>query len=302
MKKNILILIICLNFNIIFGQENTPVSKGVVTITTGQKINFIHLKFDGNMVSFTNIDTKAMAYYMIATIKSIVDEQGNFVPFYMGKTLIKTQKEETKLATKVLETPKDTLFKPDYPAGIYKTKEDFVNKKPSDVQPIVAKGLVGFTKPLLNSIEHNCFFYTDSSDEKIKNAFAVSFQGHLYFQINGILSNRNKTDRAQTNDFPNSFVRVIMGGDNYFYTEVALANQWAQGVAMNFGIAGSVLASEMIYGKGVVWDFKNQEFNIFKNCEDYNDFIKDKNSDAIQTCENQQPDVSLIRKAIWKIK
>ena len=58
----------------------------------------------------------------------------------------------------------------------------------------------------------------------------------------------------------------------------------------------------MIKGKGIVWDIKNQEFNIFKNCKDYNDFIKDKYPEGVQQCENQQPDMLLVRKAIEKIK
>ena len=166
------------------------------------------------------------------------------------------------------------------------------------------KGLIGFVKPKLTTIEHNCFFYNEDTDEKLKDVFAVSYQGHLYFQINAILSNRNKTDIAQTNDFPNSFVRVIMGGKNYLYTEANLANQWAQAISYGAvgGAVGGALANSVIYGKGVVWDFKNSEFNIFKNCEDYNEFIKDIYPNGVQGCENQQPNVMNIRKVIEIIK
>lgn len=198
----------------------------------------------------------------------------------------------------------DSLFKPNYPEGIYRTKEDFIKKIPFQKVEIIPKGLIGFTKPILNTITHNCFFYYSFSDEKIEDVFAVSYKGHLYFQISAILSNRNKTDRAQTNNFPNGFVRVILGGENYFYTEAELANAWAQGFAYG-GIGGAIggaLASKMIYGKGLVWDFKNNEFNIFKNCEDYNNFIKDKYKEGIQTCKENQPDVLKIRIDLDKIK
>ncbi len=69
-------------------------------------------------------------------------------------------------------------------------------------------------------------------------------------------------------------MKVIIEDENYFYTEVMLANIWAKGFAYNTGAAGGAIVSTLNEGKSVVWDIKNQEFNIFKNCEDYNDFIK----------------------------
>lgn len=206
--------------------------------------------------------------------------------------------------TDSLAVKKDTLFQPNYPEGLYETKEDFINKKPRWYNKVTPKGIYGFNKKTLTDIEHNCFFYFTKSDTKVERIFAISYKGHLYFQIGAILNNRNKSDKNQTTDFPNSFVRVIMGGDNYFYTEANLANAWAQGFAYG-GIGGGVgtaVAGNMIYGKGIVWDFKNSEFNIFKNCEDYNEFIKDKDPNGVQTCKKSQPDVWEIRKIIEKIK
>jgi len=198
----------------------------------------------------------------------------------------------------------DTFFKPNYPEGIYKTKDDFNKKTPSGTSKLIPKRLYGIPKPVLENIEHNCFFYNAETDKKIKKVFAVSYRGHLYFKIGAILKYRNKTDRAQSNDNPNSFVRVILGGNNYLYTEAPLANAWAQAFAYGAigGGVGSVLASTMTYGKGIVWDFKNNEFNIFKNCEDYNEFIIDKSKDDVQNCEEAQLDVLKIRSAINKIK
>mgnify|MGYP000439297352 CR=1 FL=1 len=63
-----------------------------------------------------------------------------------------------------------------------------------------------------------------------------------------------------------------------------------------------IIASDLIKGKGIVWDFENEEFNIFKNCKDYNEFIKDESPDDIQKCEKRQPNMFAVRKAINKIK
>lgn len=82
-----------------------------------------------------------------------------------------------------------------------------------------------------------------------------------------------------------------------------LANIWAQGAAFGLGGASSyTLAQEMINKKGIVWDFKNKEFNIFKSCKDYNRFIEKIHPESVQKCENQQPDIIEIRKTIDIIK
>lgn len=194
---------------------------------------------------------------------------------------------------------KDTLYKPDYPEGIYTSKKDFINKTPISFKKIVMKGL---NRKVTDSIIHNCYFYYLYTNKKIKKVFAISYKGHLYFQIKAILKNRNKTDRAQSTNFPNTFVRVIMGGKNYLYTEAELVNQWAMGTAVNFGVAGAIIANDLIKGKGIVWDFKNQEFNIFKSCKDYNKFLLGKSKTDIQKCKNHQPNMLEVRKTIEKIK
>lgn len=193
----------------------------------------------------------------------------------------------------------DTLFKPKYPDGIYLSKKDFISKK---VNTSKAVELRNFNKKPIDSIIHNPYFYYKENKKKVKNVFAISYKGHLYFQIKAILENRNKTDRAQSTNFHNTFVRVIIGGNNYLYTEAELVNQWAMGTAVNFGIVGGIIANDLIKGKGLVWDFKNEEFNIFKSCKDYNIFISTKIKDDIQECKNHQPNIFKVRETIDKIK
>ena len=195
----------------------------------------------------------------------------------------------------------DTLFTPNYPEGIYATKSDFINKSPSSSAPVF---LVGLLEDLESdeSIVHNPYFYYKKDEKKVKNVFAISFKGHLYFQIKAILKNRNKNDKAQSTSYPNTFVRVIIGGENYYYTEAELANKWATGTAVNFGAVGGIIAEDLIKGKGIVWDFKNQEFNIFKSCEDYNEFITNIYPDGIQECNDHQPNPFRVREVISIIK
>ena len=258
-------------------------------------MNFRNLRKTDDEVSFINTSTNSEYTYFINAIRLIEDESHTII----YKRVETIQKKEDTAAIVIT----DTLFRPNYPPGIYKTKEDFINKKVTPEEGMSAKGLIGFEKPILTDIEHSCYFYT-RGNTKIKNVFAISYQGHLYFQIDAILSNRHKKDRAQDSQFPNGFVRVITGGDNYYYTEANLTNIWAQGIAYGAigGVTGQNIAQSEIYGKGIVWDFKNQEFNIFKNCNDYNDFIKSIYPQGIQDCPKQQPNTWKIRKDMENIK
>jgi len=209
--------------------------------------------------------------------------------------------EKNSLLIKHPPTNKDTLFKPNYPEGIYISKEDFINKKPNYVKDIIPKNIYGKKKAILDTIVHACYFYDAKTDKKIKKVFAISYKGYLYFQLYSILKNRNKLDRAQATNFPNSFVRVIDGGKNYYYTEANLTNQWAKGLAYNLGALGGAIGNTMIYGKGVVWDFKNKEFNIFRNCKDYNEFIQRVYPEGKQICK-KQPDMLKVREAVLHFK
>jgi hypothetical protein len=267
------------------------IKSGIITLKNGNEKTFINLYYKANMVTYTNIETLNKENLLFNFIKGIEEKELDNIDE------INEKEHDNKLTTK---KSKDNLFKPNYPEGVYFTKQDFINKKPNDTLKVVPKSVMGKRKNILQLISHNCMFYYSHNDKKVKKVFAISYKGHLYFQLLAILKNRNKTDRAQTTNFPNSFVRVMDGGNNYFYTEVDLANQWAQGFLYN--VASGVFADDVIYGKGVVWDIKKEEFNIFKNCKDYNIFISEIYPEGVQKCEKQQPDILDIRQTISKIK
>jgi len=205
-------------------------------------------------------------------------------------------------ASNIESSDKDTLYTTDYPEGVYLNKIDFVNKIPSKSLDVYAVSMFGKERLPAVSKVHQCYFYDLKNSQKVKNIFAVSYNGNLYLQVKAILKNRNKNDRAQSSSYPNSFVRVIIGGTNYLYTEVELVNKWAAGTAVNFGAAGGTIYQDLIFGKGIVWDFKNKEFNIFKSCKDYNEFIQNRLASAIQNCQGHEPDMLEVRKAVSEIK
>lgn len=280
MEKFQHILFLFLLSSFIFGQEiefetKKIVKFGEITLVNDEVIKFSNLTYDDEKVEFTDAQTQQTEHLFLASIKKI--EEGEI-------EIVEIIKEEN-------------LYQSTYPDGVYLSKEEFIQKTPSVRGGIYPSTLVG--KPL----NDQCFFHYADSNKRIRNVFAVSHQGKLYFQVNAILKNRNQTDRAQTADFKNSFVRVLMGGNNYLYTEVDLANAWAQAAAYGGvgGTAGYYLAQAAIHNKGILWDYRNQEFNIFKNCKDYNKFMQENRPSQRLHCKNGEYHIEAVRSAVVQI-
>ncbi|WP_147448325.1 hypothetical protein [Dokdonia sinensis] len=214
-----------------------------------------------------------------------------YLILFFTSSLLCQQNSREDIGRKILDI--------DYPEGIYKSKEDFLNKTPDSSLKIVKKD---FGQNRTDGLIIPPFFYDSNKDKKIKKVFAISYEGDLYFQIRAILDNRNKEDRAQDSNSKNGFAKVIIGGKNYLYAEAPIVNKWGYAVALNTGENTVNNAISTIKGKGVVWDFVNREFNIFRTCEDYNTFISDKLPDAKQKCEFGMEDILEIRKAVQVIK
>lgn len=190
-----------------------------------------------------------------------------------------------------------------YPEGLYKTKEDFIRRVPNGQVALVAKSLIGFKKEVIDTIPDQCLFYYKDNDKKVKKMFAVSYKGQLYIQAASVLLNRDKKDKSQTTSQPYSFTRVLFGGNNYLYMELELANSWKQGLGYGLGgVGGAAIAQNAIKGKGIVWDINNQQFNIFRSCKDFNEFISERYPDGVQECIDRQPDLLQVRAAVEKIK
>lgn len=285
----IITLFICLFLSqTAFAQiEKKDLKSGELTLMNNDKIPFKDLVWKKDKAYYINANTKQPEELFDASIKSIEEKE-----ITVTSSTVTAQNTENKTI------PTNSFG---YPEGVYKTKQDFINKTPSSHPTIFKRALYGFNKPNIGDEETSCFFY-DTSDSKLKNAFAVVYNGSLYFSVKEILDNRNKKDNAQGSEIPNSFTKVLFGGENYLYVETALANVWAKGLAYSAGAVGGAVASTLDTAKGIVWDFKNSEFNIFRNCKDYNEFIADKSPEDVQKCEHQQPENFQVRAAVMKIK
>lgn len=292
--KNYLTLLSFILFTSSYGQiEKKNIAFGILTSSANEIIPFKELTWDKNgKASFTNVKTlmkESLYDNSISNIKETSEEDPEYIK------IANIKKVEIK------EPPKPLNL--NLPEGIYKTKQDFINKSPSSTILLSKVRHFGITRPNIEDTEHQGNFVNQDDGSKIKNVFAVVYHNELYFNVDAILSNRNEKDNSQTSDYPTSFVKAITAGENYIYTETDLANVWEK--SLGYGIGGGVggaLAQTSNHGKGIVWDIKKQEFNIFRNCKDYNNFIQDLLPSEVQKCNNSQPDSGLVREAIEKIK
>lgn len=165
-----------------------------------------------------------------------------------------------------------------YPEGIYKSKNDFIQKTPSDTSSIKVKNR--FPKEDIDTLIRRCFFINEVSGKKIKKAFAIVHHGKLYFRTGAILENLNTNDQALSpaTSASNQFVLVLIGGDNYLYSEAGIINHWDAGI--KGGIRSNIYISNYqdndyyTNTMGFVWDHKAKKFDVFRNCEDFVQFMR----------------------------
>jgi len=205
------------------------------------------------------------------------------------------------------------IYKSSIPDGLYRTKEEFIKKTPSEfLQLTIDKiRLVDDSDPLAR----RCFFIEKDTNKRVKRIFAISHNGYLYFSNWAIKDNKDENDKSVSlAESMNSFVRVLIGGNNFLYTESAFFNPWqtgfSGGVASGVGgVIGNELGNKInksypittFGGTGVVWDIKKEEFNIFRNCLDFNEFFENDTSKKID-CGKQIFELKQIREIMEIIK
>ncbi len=294
-------MLICVN---VYSQEtkDSIIARGEILLQNDKIIQFTDLHFEKFQVSFYNLKTKSKQNIFFQSYKSIKElPKDDKYQIYL---------DEFVTPIKVADSLLGTFVKENYPDGIYADIESFINKKPTEklgIWPVKLHSLSN-EKVVDVRLENQLFFYkkVGGDEEKVRNVFAISYQGQLFFQLSAILSKKykDKNDTNQSSDNPNSFARVHFAGANYYYLEAILANPWAKGFAYGAlgGAAGGVLAARADYLKSIVFDVKNNQFNIIKNCVDYNNFIKDISPDDVQDCSYKMPDRNSVKATFFKLR
>lgn len=166
------------------------------------------------------------------------------------------------------KTEYQTIRKGDFPEGVYMTLEDVLNKKPSSTDEVYFETNEKYDDV---NLPEKAFFYFKKNGKKIKFPLAVSHKGEMYFQT--YRKYTNKKDKGYDPDAYSRFCKVTIYG-RFIYFEESM-----RGMFSKFALGAISPVTYSINGniKGIVLDLENREFNILRDCEDLNNFLKEKN-------------------------
>lgn len=192
------------------------------------------------------------------------------------------------------------------PEGVYETIDQYIAKTPIDIKVNSKSHYKAAYYEYANDLVQ--FFDTSKSEFPMKNVFAVVHNGELYLNVKAIMKNRGEGNGNLSKDIPNTaFLRVKAGTEKYPYVEMPMTKTSS---ALLAGVAGgltagvaSIGASAVMAGvysgiangivgiaspslmKGIVLDTETREYDIFKNCKDFNSFLEKKNLSKQVDCE-----------------
>lgn len=183
------------------------------------------------------------------------------------------------------------IKKGDFPEGVYMTLEDVLNKKPSSTDEVYFETNEKYDD---KNLPEKAFFYLKKNDKKIKFPLAVSFKGEMYFQT--YRKYTNKKDKGYDPDAYSRFCKVTNYGRFIYFEESmrGMFSKFALGAVnpVTYSINGNI--------KGIVLDLENREFNMLRDCEDLNNFLKEKNISEIE-CKSDKYTIGELRAKIDEI-
>jgi hypothetical protein len=212
---------------------------------------------------------------------------------------INAQDQASKETTESNGETKLYLVK-DFPEGVYRTYEDFVEKASINMGDAIERRTIVGTKKIDEGVEADqVFFYWKKNSIKITDYFAVTYNGNLYIQQRYLMKFASKEDRNMSADNPNSYHRVLNDG-KFLYLEGPFANAWSKAFAYNGGAVGGAVAANLNTLKGIVFNVSKKEFSFIRECEDLNSLIAEYNGVKIE-CKDKKVDILSVRENIGKI-
>ena len=187
-----------------------------------------------------------------------------------------------------------------YPKGIYTTYESFKNRLPNDTLTVFEIK----TRDTSNAFR----FVNKATNKRLKRNFAISDGMHLYIRIKEVFKHLPRNDKNQSKDDGNFCIKVEEIGSRYLYFEDYFTSKEALILG---GLAAGASARRL---KGIVYDFKTHQFDLFKNAKDFAYFIEKNHPEYVNEISKVETnthgkkkrkkfveDLDLIRKIITEI-
>jgi hypothetical protein len=170
------------------------------------------------------------------------------------------------------------------------TLDDVLNMKPSSNEEVYIK----FHKSVLDTLNlpEKTFFHFKKERNKVLYPLGISYKGEMYFQTYRKWT--NKKDRGYEPGQYSRFCKAI-GYGRFVYFEEDLIGTWTRALRYNMMLDGGDGKA-----RGMVIDFEKKEMNIFRDCDDINEFLKEHNLSAIE-CLSKVLTIEQTRKIISEI-
>ncbi len=187
-----------------------------------------------------------------------------------------------------------------YPEGVYLNYRDFISKTPSNQKRVEARDVLNPKRKINDPSIDNCYFNYIRNKKRVKDAFAISYKGSMYFHVKSLQKLMEKKDRKQKIDFKDSFIRVV-GQGKYLYME----GYFKKGGGLGFSIGGGPISigtggpKEEL--KGIIFDFEREVFDLFRDCEDFNDFLITTSAVTAFKCDKKALPLEIVRNLIFQI-
>ncbi|MDI9337203.1 MAG: hypothetical protein QM539_02125 [Alphaproteobacteria bacterium] len=198
-----------------------------------------------------------------------------------------------------------------FPDGEYLTYEAFKNKKPNATNVKVMRFYHdGFSfEPIPETVESNQVVLKYANNlKKIKNTFAIVTNGQIYintYWINKLVKNKDFSAKVGSNG---EYIKVIKGG-KFLYLELhytsfkkgdrLTTNEKDEDETSKKNDAFG--ATDLIKTEGVILDIINDEFDIFKTCSGFYNFISQHKLTSNFNCNDNSFTINNVRKIISEI-
>lgn len=187
-----------------------------------------------------------------------------------------------------------------YPPGIYLGYKSFLSKDPSSGKTVEARNVFKPKEVILDPLIDNCYFYYKRTGKRVKDAFAISYNGSLYIRVEELQKYMEKKDSRQRMDNGDSFVRVLDQG-TYLYMEGYIKKGRGIGLAIGGGPISIGTGGPREELRGIIYDTVSEGFDMFRDCQDFNAFLRDRHPLKAFDCDQKQVPIELVRKIMFDI-
>ncbi len=195
-----------------------------------------------------------------------------------------------------------------FPDGQYKSMDDFLNRKPtSNISCMVYFPEGAEDNPIPpNQLENHVVFRQESDLKKMREYFAIVQNGNVYINQWWIFNlEEDKKDKRSPRNSGN-FIRVLKFG-KFMYLEGHFNSLKTRGYIVGHDedeekekndAEGTSHATRTFC---IVFDIPKKDFDVFRNCEDFNHFLQTHNYNNYIRCDQKEFTLKNVRNIINSI-